>query len=168
MIWMAQFSPPKLSPHKAQYFRPTALERVTVYELFRKHLPLLSELPGELSQFNQTDIGYEWRCELELGVAPAAKGLDGTGNRLYLHFSLVDLPGQRHPAAVLYLLEQRRESVSHERILLPLEDLSETQEQLNTELSQLAVSIEVYEKAHYFISALSRVKESLDGEVSWS
>jgi hypothetical protein len=165
---MAQFSPPKLSPHKAQYFRPTSLERVTVYELFRKYLPLLSELPGELSQFNQTDIGYEWRCELELGVAPAAKGLDGTGNRLYLHFSLVDLPGQRHPAAVLYLLEQRRESASHERMLLPVEDLNETQEQLNTELSQLAVSIEVYEKAHYFISALSRVKESLDREVSWA
>jgi hypothetical protein len=165
---MAQFSPPKLSPHKAQYFRPTSLERVTVYEIFRKYLPLLSELPGERSEFNQTDIGYEWRCELELGIAPAAKDLDGVGNSLYLHFSLVDLPGQRHPAAVLYLLEQRRESVSHERILLPLEDLSDTQEQLNTELSQLAVNIEEYEKANDFISALSRVKESLDGEVSWS
>lgn len=165
---MAQFSTPKASLHKAQPFRPTSLERVTVYDLFRRHLPLLSELPGERSQFTQTDIGYEWRCELELGVAPAAKGRLGAENRLYLHLSFVDLPGQRHPAAVLYLLEQRRESVSHERILLPLEDLSETQEQLNTELSQLAVSIEVYEKAHYFISALSRVKESLDSEVSWA
>jgi hypothetical protein len=168
MIWMAQFSPPKLSPHKAQYFRPTSLERVTVYDLFRRYLPLLSELPGERSQFNQTDIGYEWRCELELGIAPAAKGLDGVGNRLYLHFSFVDLPGQRHPAAVLYLLEQRRESASHERMLLPVEDLNETQEKLNAELSQLAVNIETHEKANHFISALSRVKESLDREVSWA
>jgi hypothetical protein len=168
MIWMAQFSTPKASLHKAQSFRPTSLERVTVYELFRKYLPLLSGLPGERSQFNQTDIGYEWRCELELGVAPAAKGRLGAENRLYLHLSFVDLPGQRHPAAVLYLLEQRRESASHERMLLPVEDLNETQEKLNAELSQLAVNIEMHEKASHFISALNRVKESLDREVSWA
>jgi hypothetical protein len=168
MIWMEPLSKPKISPHKAPYSRPTSLQRVTVYELFQNYLPLLSELPGERSQFNQTEIGYEWGCELALGVAPAAVGRVGTEIQLYLHFSLVDLPGQWHPAAVLYLLEHRQEPVDHERILLPLEDLSETHDQLNEQLARREVNIEVFEKANDFILALTRLKESLSGEVTWA
>jgi hypothetical protein len=168
MIWMEPLSKPRVSPHKAPYSRPASLQRVTVYELFQNYLPLLSELPGERSQFNQTDIGYEWGCDLALGVAPAAISRVEKENKLYLHFSLVDLPGQWHPAAVLYLLEQCQEPDDHERILLPLEDLSETHDQLNAELARLEVNIEIFEKANDFILALIRVRESLSSEVTWA
>ena len=111
----------------------------------------LAGLPGEVSEFQQNRFGYEWRCEYELD----------SSHGFQLQFSLVDLQGQRRPAAVLYLVGQ------DERIGLSLEELNATHEQLNGELTRRGASIETLEKAHEFISALAQVKDTLGDALSW-
>jgi hypothetical protein len=151
-----------LSPHQRfkgqaeRSDRQEALEPITVDEIFRRHIRLLSSLPGEISQFDQSEFGYEWRCEC------------GIGNALQLHFSLIDLERQKRPVAVLYLVGTGKEHSTQDRLLLPLEDLSETQEQLNRQLTHSGTAtIEVLEKANHFILELAKVKESLGNEATW-
>ena len=125
--------------------------RIDVYQLYRDQMHCLAGLPGQVSEFQQNQFGYEWRCEFEL---------DAT-RELQLQFSLVDLQGSRRPAAVLYLVEaQQRSSLS-------LEDLNATHEQLNGELARRGASIDILEKAHEFISALAQVRETLGDALSW-
>ena len=100
------------------------LGRTSVYELFRQHAPVLAGLPGEVSQFNETGFGYEWRCEYQLDAQTSA-GESPRDLRLQLHFSLMDLKNRRKPAAVLYLVEQDIDGDIRERHLLPLEDLGD-------------------------------------------
>ena len=96
------------------------LGRTSVYELFRQHAPVLAGLPGEVSQFNETGFGYEWRCEYQLDAQTSA-GESPRDLHLQLHFSLMDLKNRRKPAAVLYLVEQDIDGDIRERHLLPLE-----------------------------------------------
>ena len=80
---------------------------------------------------------------------------------LQLQFSLVDLEGGERPAAVLYLLGPG------DRLPLPLEELNATHEQLNGELARRGASIDTLERAHEFISALAKVRDTLGDAVSW-
>ena len=84
-------------------------QRVTVYELFRRHIQSLAGLPGEKSQFDQSDFGYEWRCEFDIGLLATGPAPASGAGRLQLQFSLIDLERQVRPAAVLYLLDNGRE-----------------------------------------------------------
>ncbi len=165
---MASPSSPKSPSPAAREGLPEASPRVTVYELFKRHIQSLAGIPGEVSQFDQSEHGYEWRCEYEVGVCPPAAGGSAAGNKLQLHFSLIDLERQPIPAAVLYLVEQSRPSGSQERLMLPLEELAETHEQLNEELSRRGVTIEVLENASRFIAALNQVRDALGEDVNWA
>ena len=142
------------------------LGRTSVYELFRQHAPVLAGLPGEVSQFNETGFGYEWRCEYQLDT-PTSAGESPRDLRLQLHFSLMDLKNRRKPAAVLYLVEQDLDGDIRERHLLPLEDLGDAQEAINASLAYRPVSIGMLEKADRFIQELQRVREALGDQVNW-
>jgi hypothetical protein len=132
-------------------FRDPEQARVDVYQLYREQMPCLAALPGQVSEFQQNQFGYEWRCGFEL---------DATGG-WQLQFSLVDLQGRQRPAAVLYLVGPE------ERVGLSLEELNATHEQLNGELARRGASIETLERAHEFISALAQVRDALGDAVSW-
>ncbi len=140
--------------------------RISVYELFRQHAPVLAGLPGEVSQFNETGFGYEWRCEYQLDAQTRA-GENPRDLRLQLHFSLMDLKNRRKPAAVLYLVEQDPDGEIRERHLLPLEDLGDAQEAINASLAYRPVSIGMLEKADRFIQELHRVRDALGEQVNW-
>jgi hypothetical protein len=148
--------------HKARRRSPAG--RITVYELFRRYAPLLAELPGETSQFDETGFGYEWRCEYR--IAGGSDGLAGE-HSLKLHFSLVDMKGRLKPVAVLYLVEQSEGASTQARQMLPLEDLAEAHEVLNAHLARKRASIGALERASGFISDLSGVREALEWEVDW-
>ena len=165
---MASFPSPKYSSNAEQGFQAESRGRFTVYGLFLHHMHLLAGLPGETSQFDQSEFGYEWRCEFEIGVIPPAVAQADMGHSLQLHFSLMDIYRQSRPLAVLYLVEHGQEQGLHDRLLLPLEDLTETHEQLNQHLAQKEASIEVFENANRFIAALTKVRESLGNEVVWA
>ena len=70
---------------------------------------------------------------------------------------------------MLYLVRTGQEQGTQDRLLVPLEDLSETQEQLNGQLAHSdTATIEVLEKVNHFILELARVKKSLGNEVTWA
>ena len=139
--------------------------RVTLYELFPRHIQLLAALPGEVSQFEETGYGYEWRCQCRLGPVPA--GDDGATAELQLHFSLVDLPAGTRPAAVLYLVEGQPGADGPRRRLLPLQDLADTQELINGELARRGATVGIMEEADRFIRQLARVRDGLGEDVDW-
>lgn len=138
-----------------------SLQRVTLFDLFQQYRPVLSELPGGTSQFDQTDIGFEWHCEFEIGARSA--GADS----LQIHFHLIDLEQLPKPAAVLYLVEADEFGEQRNRLPLPLENLTATHEQLNEHLVEKGANIDMFERAGNFIAALTNVRESLLGDVAW-
>jgi hypothetical protein len=141
---------------------------ITVRGLFRRHLPVLAGLPGENSQFDQSQFGYEWRCEFNISASDTGEAPKSPENPLHLHFSLIDIDRQGRPAAALYLVEQLAGQSSPVRLMLPLEDLGETHEQLNKQLDQRQTSVAVYQNASRFIKSLSRVRKSLGTEATWA
>jgi hypothetical protein len=142
---------------------PAPSARITVPELFSRHMEYLARLPGEVSEFGQSQFGYEWRCEFELGAAAGPDGLQV----LHLQFSLIDLEPQLKPAAVLYLLVQGPERGDKQRWSLPLEDPAETHEQLNQALASRDASLEILANAQRFIDELAGLKDFLAWQVSW-
>ena len=143
-------------------------QRITVYELFRRHIQSLAGLPGEKSQFDQSDFGYEWRCEFDIGLLATDPAPASGAGRLQLQFSLIDLERQMRPAAVLYLLDNGREPGEQERLLLPLSDLLDTHERLNEQLALRESSINAFENGNRFMAALAVVRNSLGSAVTWS
>jgi hypothetical protein len=132
-------------------------ERVSVYQLYRQQMQCLAGLPGQVSEFHQSEFGYEWRCEFDLDDSQS----------LQLQFSLVDLERQPRPAAVLSLLGPGRDA--RDRWPLPVEDLNETHELLNDELNRRGASIHALQSAHRFMTALMEVREVLgDADVTWA
>jgi len=130
-------------------------------ELFQQHRPVLSGLPGRTSQFDQTEIGFEWHCEFDLGAGRAGE------SSLQIHFHLLDLDLLPKPAAVLYLVETHGGGEKQNRLPLPLENLTETHEQLNDCLVESGAGIGVFEQAGNFIAALTNVRAMLPVEVAW-
>jgi len=155
-IKMASFAQPA-----TQFNRESPELKVSLFDLFQQYVPILSGLPGGTSQFDQTEIGFEWHCEFEIGMASTEQA------RLQIHFHLIDLEQLSKPAAVLYLVEARENSKTQNRVPLPLESLTATQEQLNEHLAEKKASIEAFENAGNFILALANVRESLQGKVAW-
>jgi len=165
---MASTPQSKILLSKAGLERPKSIGPISVYDLFRAHLQVLATLPGENSQFDQSQFGYEWRCEFDISAAEPNEALNAPQNRLHLHFSLIDIDRQGIPAAALYLVEQLPGQSSPERSMLSLEDLGETHEQLNKLLGQRQAPVAVYQNASRFIRSLSRVRESLGTEATWA
>lgn len=159
---MASLSQSDIAVNGARDTRIASLHRTTVFEIFRDHRRLMSLLPGEVSQFEQTDMGYEWRCELALGAVA------GTSNELELHFSLVDLGGLPRPAAALYLVEHGVEGGEYDHLALTLEDLEQTHEQLNEQLASKGARIEALERAGSFMAGIISLRESLGPLVTWA
>lgn len=159
---MASFSQSDMAANGARDTRIASLHRATVFEIFRDHRQLMSVLPGEVSQFEQTDVGYEWRCELALGTAA------GTSNVLELHFSLVDLAGLPRPAASLYLVEHGVDEGKYDHLAIALEDLEQTHTQLNEQLGSKGARIEALERAGCFIDEVVKLRESLGHLVTWA
>ena len=155
-----------------QGFRADLQTRVTVYDLFLHCRQILSELPGETSQFEQSDFGYEWHCEFEIAACAPTVTQTQTradhGRSLHLHFSLVDLDRNLRPAAALYLVDHDQDQGVCNRLPLPLNDLNETHEKLNECLIQRETTIDVFDNANRFITALTKVRESLGNEVAWA
>ena len=166
---MAASHHPEYPSVPMQGFRAELQTRVTVYDLFLQCRQYLSGLPGEISQFEQSDFGYEWHCEFEISTcAPTATQTRADyGHSLQLHFSLVDLDRHLRPAAALYLVEHDQEQDDYNRLPLPLSDLTETHEKLNQWLTQRGAAVEVFGNANRFITALTKAKESLGNEVAW-
>lgn len=155
-------------PVSIQGFRAELQTRVTVHDLFLHCRQFLSGLPGETSQFEQSDFGYEWHCEFKIAAcAPTVTQTRADdGPSLHLRFSLVDVDRHLRPAAVLYLVEHDQGDCS--RLPLPLNDLNEAHEKLNECLIQRETTIEVFENANRFIVALAKLRESLGNEVAWA
>jgi len=131
--------------------------RITVFELFQHYVRILSALPGERSEFSQTEMGYEWQCQFDIGP--------GT---LQLHFHLIDLEALPAPAAALFLVEPGAAPGEPTRRAFPLEDLEHTHELLNRCLAEREASVEAFRQADLFLTELGLVKLSLPGEISWS
>ena len=167
---MAASHDPEYPSVSMQGFRAELQTRVTVYDLFLHCRQLLSGLPGEISQFEQSDFGYEWHCEFEIAACTPTviQTRADHGHSLHLHFSLVDLDQYLRPAAVLYLVEHDQEQDDYNRLSLPLNDLTETHEKLNECLTQREATIEVFDNANRFMGALTKVRESLGNEVDWA
>jgi hypothetical protein len=146
---------------------PSSPARITVYELFPRYIQLLAGLPGEVSQFEETGFGYEWRCEYRLGAVQSAGGTGNGNAEFQLHFSLVDLRGGTRPAAVLYLVEEGPADDSPQRQMLPLEDLTETQEVLNRALAHRGATVGIMEGADRFLRQLGPVRDGLGQDVDW-
>lgn len=147
---------------------PAFSQPTTVYEIFGRHMQALASLPGEVSEFDQSEFGYEWRCEFEIGVYTDSSSRAEAKHSPQLHFSLVDLEQQPNPAAVLYLITGEQEQGRQDRLMLPLEDLSETQEKLNAELARRDATLDMLNNADRFIAALSDLKDLLGSDVVWT
>jgi hypothetical protein len=52
--------------------------------------------------------------------------------------------------------------------MLPLEEITETHEQLNEELSRRGATIEMLENASRFMTSLNQVREALGEDVNWA
>ena len=167
---MASSHHPEYPSVSMQGFRAELQTRVTVYDLFKHCRQFLSGLPGEISQFEQSDFGYEWRCEFEIAAcAPTVtQTRSDHGHSLHLHFSLIDLNRHLRPAAALYLVEHDQVQGDYNRLPLPLNVLTETHEKLNECLTQREATIEVFDNANRFIAALTKARESLGNEVAWA
>ena len=155
-------------PRLADGSYPAPPQPTTVYEVFRRHLQALASLPGEVSEFDQSEFGYEWRCEFEIGVYIHRSPQAEVEHSLQLHFSLVDLDRQPNPAAVLYLVTGEQDRGRQKRLMLPLEDLSETQEQLVAELTRRDTTLDMLNNADQFVAALGELKDLLGSEVVWT
>lgn len=162
---MYSYQPRGVTALPAGYAEPQS--RRTVLDLFHRYMRLLSQLPGEVSQFEETGVGYEWRCQLDLGQFASGRSLQGVPCNVQLHFSLVDLDGGSKPLAVLYLVEQAQPSGWQERILLSLDNAQSLHDQLNASLSPLEPGMQTLEKAAAFVGALVVVRAALAGEVDW-
>ena len=147
--------------------RTTLPGRTTLYELFPRHVRVLAGLPGEVSQFEETGIGHEWRCECRIGACETEDTPSPGEHLLKLHFSLLDMKGHQRPSAVLYLVQESEEQGVRERRLLPLDDLAETHEILNRHLAGKSASIDTLETASQFIAALGVVRDAIGSEVDW-
>lgn len=158
---MASFAQPATQPSKVSPELKVSLKRLSLFDLFQQYVPILSGLPGGTSQFDQTDIGFEWHCEFEIDAGSTEQA------RLQIHFHLIDLESLPKPAAVLYLVEVCENSKKQNRLQLPLESLTATHEQLNEHLAEKRASIEAFENAGNFILALANVRESLQSKVAW-
>ena len=158
---MASFAQPASQSNKESPELKVSLKRLSLFDLFQQYVPILSGLPGGTSQFDQTDIGFEWHCEFEIGAGSTDQ------NRLQIHFHLIDLEPLPQPAAVLYLVETCENSKKQNRVPLPLESLNATHQQLNEHLAEKGASMEAFENAGNFILSLTSVRESLQGEVAW-
>ena len=141
--------------------------RGSVYQVFRRHIRVLAGLPGHISEFDQHDFGYEWRCEFVVGYSTATARIE-RAHPIELHFSLIDLEKRQTPAATLYLVVHGQKRDNQERLLLPLEDLAETHEQLNKALARRDASIEMLNSANHFMTALNDVKELLISDATWA
>lgn len=141
--------------------------RQTVLDLFHRYMQPLSQLPGEISQFEETGVGYEWRCQLDVGHVRSGRALQGVSCSVQLHFSLVDLDGRSRPLAVLYLVEQAEVGGWQERILLSLEHPQSLHDQLGAGLLPQNPDAQSLDKADAFVGALVVVKAALGGEVDW-
>jgi len=158
---MASFARPATQPNRESPKLDSPELKVSLFDLFQHYVPILSGLPGGTSQFDQTEIGFEWHCEFEIGAGSTEQA------RLQIHFHLIDLEQLPKPAAVLYLVEAGENSQKQNRLPLPLANLTATHEQLNEQLAEKKASIEAFENAGNFILALANVRESLQGEVAW-
>ncbi|MEH6581512.1 MAG: hypothetical protein V7754_06215 [Halioglobus sp.] len=155
-------------PSVVENFNVYSQERLTLLEIFPRHRNYLSALPGETSQFHQSNIGYEWRCEFQITPNRADDSPAARHDSLHLHFSLIDLEGYTRPAAVLSLISQGQLSEEFSRHVLPTEDMEQLPEQLNQLLSNSGAEIQEHERAAHFLAALSKLRESLGSEVLWS
>lgn len=135
-------------------------QRVGLYELFQRYVPVLSGLPGDRSQFDQTDLGCEWHCECDIGADSTEAG------NLQIHFHLIDLDKLSRPAAVLYLIENQVDE-QQKRLPMPLENLTQTRDQLHEELAHCAAEATSFDKADAFVAALGQVRDRLQTEVTW-
>lgn len=139
----------------------------TVLDLFHRYIRPLSQLPGEVSQFEETGVGYEWRCQLDLGQFASGQAMQGVPCSVQLHFSLVDLDSGSKPLAVLYLVEQAQPSGWQERTLLSLDNPQSLHDRLSASLLPLNPTLASLEKAAAFIGALVVVTAALGVEVDW-
>lgn len=137
--------------------------RLTVCDVFQRHIHCLSALPGEISQFEETGVGYEWRCQMTLqeAIVRGSAYVD-----LLLQFSLLDMEGRPRPAAVLFLVEQA--AAGQERLYVPLEDRDAVIEKLYELLLPRGGSIEAMTLVQGFVDALISVRNSLGSEVDWA
>lgn len=154
-----------MAPAHSAVTRPQP--RRTVLDLFHRFIQPLSQLPGEVSQFEETGVGYEWRCQLDLGRFDSGHALPGVPCTVQLHFSLVDLDSGSRPLAVLYLVEQAQPSGWQERTLISLGNPRLLHERVNASLLPLAPTSTSLEKAAAFIGALVALTAALGGEVDW-
>ncbi len=136
-------------------------------DLFHRFIRPLSQLPGEVSQFEETGVGYEWRCQIDLGRFASGQALPGVSCNVQLHFSLVDLDSGSRPLAVLYLVEQAQPSGWQERTLLSMGNPQSLHERVSASLLPLDPAPEALEKAAAFIGALVVVMAALGAEVDW-
>ena len=149
----------------SEHFLDSGVHGTTVEALFQRHIGAFSTLPGQVSEFRLSEVGYEWRCEYDIGGS-AATVSPGKGASLLL-FSLMDLPDHRLPTAALYLLARVTTGVDTERYTIPLESLEETHEALNEHLLGYNATIEMLVNADRFIAALVIMRERLGGQVVW-
>jgi hypothetical protein len=136
-------------------------QRTTVLELFQHYVRILSGLPGERSEFSQTEMGYEWLCQLELGANAA-------GDSLQLSFHLVDLDVLPAPAAVLMLVESGGAGAESVRQSFSLEDLEQTREQFNRYLADAGATVAAFQQVGLFFEELTVIRGNLPQEISWS
>lgn len=146
---------------------PLSARQRGVYDICHDHIRELSGLPGELSEFEENGIGYEWRCQLSLGACACGQVLGDTPCIFQLQFSLMDLEGRARPVAVLYLVEQAQLSDWQERILLSMETPGSAHDQVTHCLLPLGVDIEFMQKAGMFLEALEVVRSALGPSVRW-
>lgn len=165
---MATFPHPHRSSNAVPGSYPIPAEHITVHELFSRYMQFFAGLPGDISEFDQSEFGYEWRCEFGLGVCPATTPGPDKAGILRLHFSLVDLDRFSSPAAVLYLVTRSPQREDKNRLALSLEDLEDTQEQLNQELLRRDATLEMFAEADRFIVALTSLKNAIADRVAWT
>jgi hypothetical protein len=147
----------------------SSAQRTTVEALFQRHIGAFSGLPGQVSEFRLSEVGYEWRCEcdLEASTVPASPGKDST----MLVFSLMDLPNHRVPSAALYLIQPdakaEAEATTARRCSIGLENLAEAQDTINGYLAGSNATVAMLVSADRFMSSLGIMREKLGGQVAW-
>jgi hypothetical protein len=155
-------------PNTPQGLYRAPADRITVEELFARYMQFFARLPGDVSEFDQSELGYEWRCEFELGMSSTAINRPDAALSLQLHFSVVDLDRFSSPAAVLYLVACGPRREDKNRLPLSLQDLEDTQEQLNQELLRRDATLETFADADRFILALTSLKNAIADRVAWT
>ena len=141
----------------------SAGQRLSLKDIMERYFSVIAEIPGQDIEVRATDLGVERRCLYRIEVdAPAGQA---SGSQIQLVFSLLDFDKRRRPIAVLVFEDTATDQPD---VMLALDSLDDTHEQLNELLKSKGAPVAAFVLASAYIESLRKVKELVVRDIKWA